>query len=904
MSFQLSATFINDDTAYLTGISDVDLSLFNGQLMLHTTTSSGRAISAYQVSATDQMQFEDCVFLPAGSAASEVEMDLITIGGTDYALPFGYSETNLTAYELSNSGMFANSGSALAGQGYSTSIVAMDSILIDGQTYIFANHFGFDEIAVYSVANDLSLTQLQSGTSGQQSQSQEVSDIATVQVGGQTYVYAAFAQGDQVAGYVVASDGTLQNVETIGADQGLGINTPTSMTAVTTGDTSFLIVGAAGSNSLSVMQIGSDGGLVATDHVIDSLDTRFESADVLQSVEVDDRAFLIAGGADDGLSLFGVMPDGRLIVMDSVADTTQTTLGDLSAADIAYDGGSLIVAASSETEAGITTLTFDPGNLGITVNGSAASQTLTGSAYDDIIAGGIGDEFLAGAQGDDILIDGFGNDQLSGGEGSDLFFLTRDGQSDEILDFDPQLDRLDLSGYTLLHDWSQISVTSTADGAVLTYADDVIILHAANDQSLVKDDLLHLNIAPVSRVPVSAVSDTGSGAIDGTQGDDTLTGSAGQDILRGQGGQDTLFGLAGDDRLEGGNGNDLLDGGTGADALFGGAGQDVASYASAAGGMVVDLSFAINNTGQAAGDSYNSIENLTGSSHDDDLRGSAQIDLISGADGDDILHGRNGNDTLLGGDGQDILLGGAGSDQLNGGGDTDRAAYWSAPSRVTADLQFAMNNSGEAAGDSYLSVEDLQGTGYDDDLRGDSTDNRIWGQSGNDVLHGRNGQDDLYGGAGDDLLLGGSGADFHDGGEGIDRAAYWNSSSGLVADLQFIGANTNDAAGDQFSQIEGLQGTNYNDDLRGDANPNSLMGLDGTDTLHGRDGDDHLAGGNGNDILLGGSGADLLQGGEGVDRAAYWSASSGVVGHLGRDRRSANVFEQFGRGSRRQLCLG
>ena len=90
----------------------------------------------------------------------------------------------------------------------------------------------------------------------------------------------------------------------------------------------------------------------------------------------------------------------------------------------------------------------------------------------------------------------------------------------------------------------------------------------------------------------------------------------------------------------------------------------------------------------------------------------------------------NTDDTLLGGAGDDILIGGAGADSLDGGTGNDTADYSSASAGVTADLTTPSNNTGDAAGDTYTSVENLTGSGFNDTLTGDANDNIFNGGAG------------------------------------------------------------------------------------------------------------------------------------------------------------------------------
>jgi Ca2+-binding RTX toxin-like protein len=98
----------------------------------------------------------------------------------------------------------------------------------------------------------------------------------------------------------------------------------------------------------------------------------------------------------------------------------------------------------------------------------------------------------------------------------------------------------------------------------------------------------------------------------GALGNDVVYGGTGNDSLLGEDGNDFLFGEDGDDRLWGGYSNDTFVGGAGADNFAGGAGVDTVRYETSPTGVYVDL--AHNGTGgDAAGDSFSSIENLIGS---------------------------------------------------------------------------------------------------------------------------------------------------------------------------------------------------------------------------------------------------------------------------------------------------
>jgi serralysin len=196
---------------------------------------------------------------------------------------------------------------------------------------------------------------------------------------------------------------------------------------------------------------------------------------------------------------------------------------------------------------------------------------------------------------------------------------------------------------------------------------------------------------------------------DAKAGNDQLTGGKGGDFLDGGDGIDTahyeasaqgvtvrLFsgvGLGGDaqgdrfvsienvigsnqaDTLFGSEVDNLLRGRGGADQLNGGDGSDTADYATSKQAVGVSLLESLGLGGDATGDLYTSIENITGSAFGDELEGDGAINVLSGGKGGDTLFGGGDADRLKGGEGKDILTGGAGADRMTGGAGADTFRY-------------------------------------------------------------------------------------------------------------------------------------------------------------------------------------------------------------------------------------
>ncbi|MDQ2096011.1 calcium-binding protein, partial [Rhodobacteraceae bacterium 10Alg 79] len=109
-----------------------------------------------------------------------------------------------------------------------------------------------------------------------------------------------------------------------------------------------------------------------------------------------DRAYVVAGGGDDGISVFVLTQTGRLIHLQSVANGELPGLGSPEAIAAALVGNEIQILVAGADAAGMAQFAFDVAGQGVSRTGTAAAETLDGTANDDIIAGAAGNDVLRG----------------------------------------------------------------------------------------------------------------------------------------------------------------------------------------------------------------------------------------------------------------------------------------------------------------------------------------------------------------------------------------------------------------------------------------------------------------------------------------------------------------------------
>ena len=846
-------TFTAAPLNLVSGISDMELLVQGGNILLYTATRAGGGVLALDVDAgmtlIDQEQTAPGITLPA-----EATLETLQINGAAQLVVTGANLGGVQALALQANGALVGplqlSGS-LAG-----TLCAQAVVQVGGATYFYAARLGESTIHAYSVAANGTMTLVGTKVIDTARSGVDLSALTPVTVGGQTCLISLSMTGDVVRAFPIGAGGALGAAQVCGVPQGLGISDPSAVEVVQVGGLTYLLVASAGSSSLSVIEIAPGGVMRVADHVVDTLDTRFQGVQAVATVTIGDRVFVMAGGGDGGVTLMTLMPDGKLAMVGQQLQVPGLALNNITAMTAHVVDGKIELFVAGEGT-GITRLMIDPGPLAATVTGGMEAATLTGGASGDMILGSYGDEQIEGGIGNDVLADGAGTDVLFGGEGVDLFVLASDGVTDVIGDFQLGTDRIDVSAWGRIHSLAALTITATAFGARVTFGDEVLEIHSANGLPIQPSAFRLTDFTGLWHAP-PPVQDL-SGMVNGTAQADYLMGTGDDDRFAVSGGRDTI------------NGDD---------------GFDLIDFSSTDAAVTLNLLSQNKNAGPAVGQTYLSIEGAVGSAFSDSLVGNALHNLLQGEAGNDRLFGDEGNDSLQGGSGNDLLVGGLGGDVLDGGSGRDRVSYGLSVAAVLVDIATPTRNSAEAAGDSYVGIEEFEGSNHNDTLGGDAQANVFMGKDGNDRIEGRAGNDTLNGGDGEDTLVGGAGADRQDGDAGADTVSYADSAAAITLDLATLALSTGDALGDIFFEIEAYEMTAFADRFLGGDLADLGRGLGGNDLLDGRLGNDTLSGGAGNDALYGGDGDDVLVGGAGVDRmdggfgrdlASYRDAGVGVV---------------------------
>ncbi|MFA3920783.1 calcium-binding protein [Ruegeria hyattellae] len=874
-------------------LRSLHLTTGTGGTVLYAGTGRHGGLSTYALTPDAAAQVVDTVdfrTLPGGVA--DTQLDMLTMNGRA-VLAFGTSSGgDLLYYTLDpDAGFGAQGAVAIPGAGAG----AWDAG--GSAPYLFALDRDTGVLKAYETSGaGAGRIALQNGADWHPPKGTLVTSLPAS--AGTVVVAAAGGNASELVSFRMSEpDGTLVEAGRSGAVHGLGFSTPTAMESVAGHGANWVIMAAAGSGTLSVLRVGAGGQLTPTDHLLDTGETRFGGVQALSVVPVGKHVLVFAGGSDDGLAVFSLLPSGRLVHLQSIAEAPGRGLGDVTAIEAGVVGDEVQIFVASESLPGLSQFSWSVASLGLAREGAAPQ--LQGTAGDDVLlADGPGPVTVTGGGGDDILVAGSGTSVLRGGAGGDLFVLGPSDATQRIADFQPGQDRLDLSHFPLLRSPSQLKVTPLPNGVQLEFQTSRIIVISASGKPLKLSDFWPTGrFSTPDRLLTEAIPYPKE--ILGSAAADRLGGGTGHDTIRAVAGDDVVWGRAGADHLDGGLGHDRIWGGNGGDTVIGGQGQDTID---AGEGANVIFAGGGSDLVRAGADA----DVIRGGGGNDGIRASGGRDTVWGGHGNDTLDGAAGRDRLYAGAGADLLIGGADADHLDGGSGHDMIWGGSGADTVIGGWGQDTVGAGDGADTVFTGGSgDLIRAGAGNDLiGGGGGQDRLWGGVGADTAWGGAGDDTLYGDAGRDRLLAGQGADVLNGGEHGDHLdGGWGNDTlwgGAGGDTIFGDWGRDSiGAGDGADRVDGGGGGDLiragtgNDTISGGGGPDDLRASDGEDVVWGGDGNDTLDGGRGHDTIAGGGNQDVIRGGDGNDSLAggagndeIWAMNGADLawGGVGRDR--------------------
>ncbi|WP_293778275.1 hypothetical protein, partial [uncultured Oxalicibacterium sp.] len=398
----------------------------------------------------------------------------------------------------------------------------------------------------------------------------------------------------------------------------------------------------------------------------------------------------------------------------------------------------------------------------------------------------------------------------------------------------------------------------------------------------------------------------------------------------GQGGyaQDDTYG--GISNVIGSDYDDVFMANGSANAFDGGLGTNRVSYGASSGDVIVNLSgtaIIVNSvtvaagsgkSGDAEGDTYSNIQNLTGGAGNDIFIASSQVNVFDGGAGSNTVHyGASNNGVTV---------------NLSSG--------------MQGTLASMQGSGGYAEGDSYSNIQNVVGSNFDDTFYGGTANNTFTGNGGRDRVSYAGDSSDLIinlatgaglggtaagdtyigirdatGGSGNDTFVASSEVNDFDGGAGNNTVSYAASTGGVrvnlsdtvLGDMAARSGKDSYAEGDTYTNIQNVIGSTSNDLFIASSVANVFTGNGGSDTvsykastagvivnlassqlesvLAGRgqngyaQGDTYVGisnviGSDYDDVFMANGSINTFDGGLGTNRVSYGASSAGVIVNL------------------------
>jgi Ca2+-binding RTX toxin-like protein len=483
LSFEVTNVVVDGPSTELLGLSDVEFVQVNGSWNVVVASEAEGAITTFGFENNALTGVLDTQSYSSTSGTRMISyLTIAEINGETMLLPATRYEDQTNLYSISGTGIL---GAGVNSNGIGQ-LTLNTAVTVGANTFVYsASNNG---ITAYSVDASLNFTQVDQELDTGATYLGDVSAFANATVAGIEYLFVASAYDAGVSSYVIDANGALSLADTVTPGEFSGFYLVQDLITLEVSGQDYLVMASAGTSSLTVYSVSANGALFETDFLIDSLDTRFEDASVLESFVYDGRSFVIAAGSDDGITILELTATGQLWEMASLADTYDTTLANVTGISAEVINGSVEILISSATDHGFTQITLNTSLMDSAITGSAGNDFIRGTSSSDLIYGLDGNDNLVGGSGADTLVDGAGIDYLTGEGGRDVFMFVEDGELDIICDFSVGDDQIDLSHFAGVFGLNDIEIRDWCNGVIIIVNEDAIIVQNQDSREYFAED--------------------------------------------------------------------------------------------------------------------------------------------------------------------------------------------------------------------------------------------------------------------------------------------------------------------------------------------------------------------------------------------------------------------------------
>ena len=690
--------------------TSVTTAVVGGTTYLFVTSSNDDALNVFAVASDGTLTATDLVLDDATLELDGAQSSTTAqVNGTTYLFVAGFNDDGVSVFSVANDGTLTNVDNfqddafrEIEGA------FSVATAVVEGTTFLFVAGFNDNGVSVFFVADDGTLTSIDNVRSDLfgDVNLDGVTSLTTEVINGITYLFVSAAQDNEVSVFTVNLNGTLSNVTSVSDNGTFELGFASSVTTTAVNGETFLFVTGLSDDGVSVFRVlastgGNDvlvGGAEA-DQIV-----ALGGDDMVEGLGGDD--LLTGGGGDDTLD-GGQGNDFARYDQSTMGVVASLVTGTASGADVGFD---TLISIENLIGGSGNDLLIGDANAN-SLNGGDGNDQLDGGAGADALAGGDGSDIYIVDNVDDTVFEfisdgidtvnstvdftlsnnveqlvlsgaaanGTGNNEnnvitaiggsvavtLDGGFGNDVLTSSQTGGStlnggegaDTLISFG--------GGNTLQGGLGSDTYFSFGAGDIISEAggDGIDTVFTSTD-IVVGEDIEQVI------VNIGATSATSNSLDDNNNFFGNFAGPGVAVTLDGGGGNDLLFGGDAGDTLIGGEGIDLLFGFEGANILTGGNGNDAYFSSSAEDKIFEDLNggFDTQFTSVAGtttiADNVEQLVLFTGATKG--IGNENQNFLFANSSANGVtLEGLGGDDLFIDSAQSDTIIGGMGNDQIN-----------------------------------------------------------------------------------------------------------------------------------------------------------------------------------------------------------------------------------------------